>query len=439
MAYNKRLIFPHNSSSLELSSDFTIVSSSVTGSVISGEIKIYGGSDIISSSAKLFFNESGSTNTFGKVIATSSLLNPSYSSVHNSSSIGINSTHIPTAVRELKNSETYDISVKSFSPKRVVFSNQINTSHRTGVVASGASTATYTSASVDVTVFRFLSSGTLTVLKSGVKAEILAVGGGGGATGYGGGAGGGEVAYVHSTTLPAGVSTIEIGAGGTGNTVNGGNTRGGDGSVTTLFGETIKVGGGGQGSDDTNSVGANVSNGGGGGSRCSGETGTVGTNVSIPFTRYGGKTGGTGYNGNASSTSYGGGGGSGANENGVSCPGLYSNGGRGGNGVQIGTIYDGSNNYYWGGGGGASAYYVYSGGNGGAGGGGNGTGPGGSAAVGTGGLNDGTYRANVNSGDGGVNTGGGAGAGGGTNGSPTIAPQGGSGIVLIKVLTSDLS
>lgn len=438
MAYNKRIIFPYNSSSIELSSDFVIISSSIADEALAGEIKIYGNSDIISSSAKLYFNESGSTNNFGKLIATSSLLYPSYSNA-TTSSIGVSTTNIPTAIRELKNNNSYNISVKSFSPKKVVFSNQISTAHFQGITFSGASIATYTSASVDVTVFRFLSSGNLNVLKSGVKAEILAVGGGGGGCGYAGGGGGGEVAYVHNATLPTGLFNIEVGAGGAGSLVNGGNAKGGDGNVTTLFGETIRVGGGGQGSDDTAGVGVNVSNGGGGGSRTSGDIGTVGTNVSIPFTRYGGRTGGTGVDGTTVNHSYGGGGGAGANENGINCAGQTSPGGRGGNGVQVGTIYNGSNNYYWGGGGGASAYYIYGGGNGGAGGGGNGTGPGGNAAVGTGGLNNGTFRTNTNSGDGGVNTGGGAGSGGGTNGSPTIPANGGSGIVLVKVLTSDIS
>lgn len=438
MAFNKRLIFPHNSSSIELSPDFSIVSSSIADSVIKGGIQIYGGSDIISSSAKLYFNESGSTTSFGKVIATSSLLHPSYSSVHNSSSIGLNSSHIPTAVRDLRSTNTYSISVKSFSPKKVVFSNRKNISHNAGIAHVGATVATYTSASVDVTVFRFLSSGNINILSNSIKAEILAVGGGGGGAGYAGGSGGGEVAYVHNTTLPAGVYNIEIGAGGAGSLVNGGDTKGGDGNLTTLFGETVRVGGGGLGSDNTTYVSPIVSNGGGGGSRSTGHAGTVGTNVSIPFTRYGGRTGGSGVNGGSPSHSYGGGGGAGANENGISSAGQTSPGGRGGNGVQVGTVYDGSNNYYWGGGGGASAYYVYAGGNGGSGGGGNGTGPGGNAAVGTGGLNNGTFRTNVNSGDGGINTGGGAGSGGGSGGNPTVPANGGSGIVLIKVLTADL-
>lgn len=436
MAYNRRILFPHNSASISLNG--YIVSSSVTSSAVGGAFTVSGSANIISSSAKLLFRETGSSTSFGKIIGSSSILIPSYSGAP-SSSIYFTSDDIPTSVRDLPSSTVYDIQAKFFDARQVVFSTSITSSHAVGVFSTDASVATYTSASVNVTVFRFLSSGVLNVLESGIKAEILAVGGGGGGCGYAGGGGAGEVAYVHNATLPTGVHTIEVGGGGAGNTTNGGNARGSDGSVTTLFGETIKVGGGARGSDDTSTVGANVSNGGGGGSRSSGHVGTVGTNVSIPFTRYGGRTGGSGVNGTTTSHSYGGGGGAGAGENGVSCAGQTSPGGRGGNGVQVGTIWNGSTNYYWGGGGGASAYYVYGGGNGGLGGGGNGTGPGGNAAVGTNGLNTPTLRANVNSGDGGTNTGSGAGSGGGTSGSPSIPANGGSGIVLIKVLTSNVS
>lgn len=427
MAYNKRLLFPHQTGTLAVEGRF--VSSSVTGSMLNATLTFTGDNTIISSSAKVYFRETGS---FGRIIGTSSIL-PTAFAPNLSSSVTLTDIEVPSEVRNLKNEDIFSIQAKFFSPNQTVFTNSVTSSFASGiqVLGAGVQTATYTSASVEYTIYRFLSSAIINIYSGDITAEILAVGGGGGGIGYGGGAGAGEVAYIKEATLPSGQHSILVGAGGGGDLNNGGDFKGGDGNPTTLFGETIRVGGGALGSDNTAGVGVNVSNGGAGGSRSAGHTGTVGTNNNIPFVRYGGNSGGRG----AEAPNYVGSGGAGAGASTPNMPGS-GNGGTGGTGVQVGTIYDGINNYFWGGGGGGSAYYTATGGNGGFGGGGNGTGPNGSAAVGTGGLNNGTYRTNINSGDGGINTGGGAGSGGGTNGAPTVRANGGSGIVLIKVATA---
>ena len=260
-------------------------------------------------------------------------------------------------------------------------------------------------------------------IPSGEMAFLVAAGGGGGGfnEGAGGGAGGLRTSYgltsgggasaESNLTLASGTYTITVGGGGIAGTYTPAFASGGDGSVSSITGlvSITTVGGGGGGTGVSAQV-PDVQPGrdggsGGGGSRGPNKPGGIGT-------------ANQGFAGGASNVSNGdsAGGGGGATQAGQVPPG--AGGADGGNGLT--SAITGSNSGYAGGGGGGS----YTGG-----------GPVGLGKHGGGaGVTTGTPNAGV------VNTGGGAGGGGGSGlDSARIGGVGGSGVVILRMNTSDYS
>ena len=269
------------------------------------------------------------------------------------------------------------------------------------VVATGG-TAT-TSGAYEIRTFT--SSGTLTV-SAGGSLEYLAVGGGGGGGGQnGGGGGGGQLRTGSLSVAPDEIFIVTRGAGGGVN----GNDRGSNGGTSSLISGSNSVsafGGGGGGAIQNDGRG----NGGSG-------TGSAGGNGWKEFPAFpSGVAGGNGGSGGAiGGNDRGGGGGGGAGGNGTN--GVSGNvGGNGG----IGNLsaISGTPTYYAGGGGGATANNTIL-----AGGGQGGLGGGGKGGFGWGSS---TLYATA----GAANTGGG---GGGADDGPGI---GGSGIVIVRYISS---
>lgn len=233
------------------------------------------------------------------------------------------------------------------------------------------------------------------------KIDVLTIAGGGGG-GYfqGGGGGGGQFIYLTGYTAPPGNYLIEVGIGGIGGTniskmgSNGGSSRFGN--------DVFAYGGGGGGSYQINLIGSDGGNGGGGGLGIGGK----------PYLYTGfGYSGGTGYNIGPYYPTGGGGGAGEKGKDGNTSTGFSGNGGSG----LICSISGSAITYAGGGGGGTRDYDGYQG-YGGNGGGGNGGQPSTHSTPGVNGKG-----------------GGGGGAGGNSfkNGSP-----GGSGIVIVKYITS---
>jgi hypothetical protein len=260
-------------------------------------------------------------------------------------------------------------------------------------------------------------------IPSGEMGYLVAAGGGGGGfnIGAGGGAGGLRTTYgltsgggasaESNLTLASGTYTITVGAGGIAGTYTPSWTQGGDGSGSSITGlvsiTTVGGGGGGTGiSAQVPDVAPGRAGGsGGGGSRGPNKPGGAGTSNQ-------------GFAGGASNVINGdsSGGGGGATQAGQTPSG--AGGADGGNGLT--SAITGSNSGYAGGGGGGS--YT------------------GAPAVGLGkhgggaGVTTGTPNAGV------VNTGGGAGGGGGSGvDSARIGGIGGSGVVILRMNTSDYS
>jgi hypothetical protein len=292
------------------------------------------------------------------------------------------------------------------------------------------------------TIHSFLTTGSSNfIVNSTGTAEIFMVGGGGASNAYSGGGGGGEVIYF-SRSLSSSAYPLVVGAGGVGKSNNAWALTM-QGSSTTGFGETALPGGGGLGSDDYavsgipqgNSVWSQVACGGGGSSRTAGYIGTIGTSVGSGVTRSGGgnrggQTSSGGGSGNqAPNYPSGGGGGAGASVSGDTGGSTPSAGGIGVANSILGT------SYYWGAGGGGGCYYNGSGAAGGTGGGGGGAGPGGGGAGGGSALNSGSSgTTNGAGGSAGANTG--SGGGTGTGQTSSLGGNGGSGIVVVRYLTS---
>jgi len=284
------------------------------------------------------------------------------------------------------------------------------------------------------------------------ECEILIVGGGGaGGTCIAGGGGGGGVLHITNATIPKGTYNIQVGKGGnsiTNNTKP--TTANNNGKSSIAFG--IEVFGGGFGGNGmwayppgyVADSGGDGGSGGAGGSYNSGRTVSYGGSKVLPsytnnvllngtYTYYGGSGGDgqvIGFQGGGS----GGGGAGGVKPS--SGPPNYN----GADGIQINI--DG-NNYFWGGGGGGSIQDALKAGNGGKGGGGGGNGSTGYGGYtpGSGGIGgislgqDGPVVAGIpEGGNGGSGTGGGGGgiAQFGTN---AKSGAGGSGIVIIKVIS----
>ncbi len=282
-------------------------------------------------------------------------------------------------------------------------------------------------------IHTFLSSGTLTVSRSGNMEVLVVAGGGGGGTNMGGGGGGGGVIAIPSFPVSAGSIAVSVGAGGNGapagicNTSPCHPTVAGSNGGNSIF-STLTAIGGGRGGYSYNSLGttAGIDGGSGGGASGYNDNGQA-TGV----IKGGNGTPGQGYQGGYQGVAYysgGGGGAGGPGSSGNNQP----NGGVGVSNSILGTAY------FWGGGGGGSAYSAATGGNGG-----NGGGGGGAVGVTTGGsgLNFGSPGgggcsscwSNTPGGNGGANTGGGGG-GGSHYYSGNKGGDGGSGIVVVKYL-----
>ena len=249
----------------------------------------------------------------------------------------------------------------------------------------------------------FTASGNFVVNLSGNVDYFMVAGGGAGGGGPiagGGGAGG----YLTGTSLAVTAQSyaVVVGAGGIFNNGSGDNSVSKNGLDSTFAGLTA-IGGGGGGNG---SGGVAASGGSGGGAH--GYNQSFGSGTAGPPRQ--------GYDGaRNSSPSYGAGGGGGAGAAGVQPP--QGHGGPGGVGIQ--NDYKTGSNIYYAGGGGGARWNAGSGGTGGNGGGGDGQTVSGStnATAGTDGL---------------------GGGGGGGDYAPAV-PNGGSGIVIIRYTTGDLS
>ena len=239
---------------------------------------------------------------------------------------------------------------------------------------------------------------------SGGRQNAGGAGAGGLRTSYGGSSGGGSSAES-DITLAAGTYTITVGAGGAALTTNGVGNNGVDSSIAASGLTTITSVGGGGGYGFTYS--SNNANSGGSG----GGAGTTGSNSASGF---GSGTANQGFDGgarNATANTYAGGGGGGASAAGQAST-SQEDGGDGGAGLAV-SITGASVSYAGGGGGGDNT----SAGSGGAGG-------GTAGGVASGVVSDAT-----------ANTGGGS---GGTRNNVT-AGSGGSGVVILRLLTSEYS
>lgn len=244
------------------------------------------------------------------------------------------------------------------------------------------------------TIYQFLGSGSITLGKAGL-CDLLVLGGGGAGggtnTAYGGGGGAGGYLEQTGIYLPSGTLTVTVGAGGAGITASGA-TRGSNNGNGSRVGPYFSAGGG-SCLGTTNASPGNVGGSGGGGAGGGSAAGGSGTSG----------LGNAGGDGSPSGNAGGGGGGASA----VGVAGSGTTGGNGGAGTA--SSITGSSVTRGGGGGGCAAT---TGGTGGAGG-------GGSVNAGTGIGSSGT-----------ANTGGGGGAG-----NASTAGSGGSGIVIVRVLT----
>ena len=275
---------------------------------------------------------------------------------------------------------------------------------------SGVSTATFTVSATD---------GTATVTRQftmsytdayDVRYLVVAAGGGaGGDNGGGGGAGGFRTATGYTVT-PGTTYTVTVGTGGTG----GVEYAEANNSGNSVFATITSAGGGyGLGQDGSNTGGVAGSGGSGGGT---GQGSSPGAPGNVPSVSPSQGNPGAGNTGPANSR---GGGGGGAGASGQS--GTSGGGGSGGTGSQ--SDITGTATYYAGGGGGGADQTGSSGAPGGNGGGGNG--------------GSGNQEAPNSGGSGSANTGGGA--GGGAQGGATTGGIGGSGVVILRMATSQYS
>ena len=293
---------------------------------------------------------------------------------------------------------------------------------------SGGSQSTFG----NYTLFTFTSNGTLSVSGSGAI-DVLVVGGGGagglpsGNSNYGGGGGAGGLVWVTGYNVSSGTYSMVVGNGGAKDNSTSG-ARGNTGQDSTAFGLTAKGGGGG-GSQGGTSTGGTGGSGGGGGYTGGNSGGAAATQPSQSNSGVGTLVYNLGNAGsNANTNPNGGGGGGGAGGAGFSS-GASTNGGAGFNMSALLGTGVGDSGWFAGGGGGTNATTnsgTYAGSNGGNGGGGDSS----------------YYNSTFSPQDGQANTGGGGGAGrnggfGATDSGDGAA--GGSGVVIIRVLTSSLS
>jgi len=256
---------------------------------------------------------------------------------------------------------------------------------------TNTATGTYTTGGIQYKFLTFTGSGSLVVDRAGF-ADVLVIGGGGsGAQQDASGGGAGGHLSLSQVYLPAGTLGITIGAGGARSNLNG--AVGGCGTASILGGLFFGVGGGSGASPANlgNYPGVGGGSGGGGAGNGSGGIGVTGQ----------GSNGGAGANGGAAN---GGGGGAGA----VGVTGAGTTGGAGGAGAS--NSLTNSPVTRGGGGGGSGSGTAGAGGSGG----------GGAGAVGA---------ATATNGD--TNLGGG---GGGSKNAGAIPGNGGSGLIIVRVV-----
>ena len=299
----------------------------------------------------------------------------------------------------------------------------IDASASTNELAGGATTAKYyeggssliptvsltgtgnvTTTDGDYSIHKFIIDGTYTT-NATQDVEYLVVGGGGaGGGGIAGGGGAGEYKAATGFSVTSGSSpyTIQVGIGGT---VASYTADGGDGE-NSIFSSITSLGGGGGNSYNNSVDGRDGGSGGGGGGGGHDPDGGAAT---------GSGSGNAGGSGTFDPLDRGAGGGGGAGGAGVN--GASNTGGNGGIGLANDILVTGVSPFYAGGGGGGlNADNDYGLGGSGVGGRGGGVSPTTTGVAGT------------------ANTGGGGGGGG--NG---IGASGGSGIVVIRRLTSEIS
>ena len=273
------------------------------------------------------------------------------------------------------------------------------------VTATGGTITSYTDGGITYDVHTFTGSGTFNVTGGGSVDYLIVGGGGGGGGSTGGGGGAGGFVTGTTTVTDSTAYTITIGIGGAGGIATTSPYRGTNGGDSIFAGVTA-VGGGGGGSNAPATpppglTDPSVGGSGGGGSGASGRPGASGTSLQ-------GSAGGSANNWNSPYTAGGGGGAgaAGANANGSN---TGANGGAG-----LSSSITGIAKFYAGGGGGG-LFNGSTGGLGGVGGGGNGGKPNAPAS-------------------GAANTGGGG--GGQQQNQNGVAGSGGSGVVIIRFIST---
>ena len=289
-----------------------------------------------------------------------------------------------------------------------------STGYITGTVSASVNTYTFTvrAASSSNTADRQFRISVVTY-----NTDVLVVAGGGGGAdhagqGYGpGGAGAGGLCYQSNRTLVVGNTyTVTVGNGGPGNAGGGSGTNGSNSVFDTI---TAIGGGSGGGYGPPHNNGASGGSGGGEDGGASPGSGIQGNS--------GGATG-YGNNGGDGYAAYPGGGGGGGGAGAAGQAGNNQGGGDGGAGLSYSIT--GAATFYAGGGGGGVAHSTT---------GNSGTGEGGSNVGGHGGWGTGS---NINGGTGNTNTGSGGGGSGCGNGGNGIGGAGGSGVVILRMLSS---
>ncbi len=261
---------------------------------------------------------------------------------------------------------------------------------------------------------------TETYSSAGKMSFLCVAGGGSGGQNYGGGGGAGglktsvrrnptNAPASEIISLAAGTYTITVGSGAASvNTINTAGLKGSDSSIAGPSLTTITTIGGGGGGGGSNKLGPTGGSGG---------ASSYGKQANNPGIDGQGHTGGVNPTGGSPYTNGGGGGAGSPGGNGTA-----SNGGSGGSGMTIGIT--GSDVTYGGGGGAGYAVDLNKlGGFGGPGGGGDG----------------GRTGSNDNGSPGTANTGGGGGGTGGQNSGSAVSGAGGSGVVILRLLTSEYS
>ena len=243
---------------------------------------------------------------------------------------------------------------------------------------------------------------------AGLDIEYLAIaGGGGGASGVGGGGGAGGLRTGTFTATASTVYTATVGGGGAGGPFAGFAQVGSNGTNSSIAGSGLTTitatGGGGGGASDITPVGGAAGGSGGGG--CYDTTNNA--NLGGAGTAGQGNDGGDGAP-LTSPYATGGGGGAGA------AGGDYSGSNSGSGGVGVQSSITGTATYYGGGGGGGGSVQ--------------------GAVAGSGGSGGGSAGSDGSAGAATANTGGGGG-GGGNNGA-FLGGDGGSGVVIFRILTS---